>query len=859
MHRKLLNALRSSARRTIGAMWRHLPELMRVLSFTEWRQHPWRHAAVLLAVALGVALAFSVQLINSSAQAEFSAAVRAANGQPDLSLVAQSSTGLDDALIEQLALDSAVAVASPVVQIDTVARSGVGAAVVPLRVVGIDALRVGRVAPSLLPQPAPGHEGLSMLDPELVFASALALQRLGLAPGATVELRSASGWQRLRIAGTVALTNAPLLVIDIASAQSRFDFQGRLSRIDLRLVAGVNLAAWQSTRQWPAAVDFAAADDAEQQVSNLSRAYRVNLSVLALVALCVGGFLVYSVLALSVAQRTPGFALLAVLGLGARDLRTLVLAEAALLGVLGSAIGLALGAALAALALHLLGGDLGGGYFPGIAPQLLWSSNAAIVYAALGTAAAVIGAWWPARAAERLAPAMALKGLSSLSASRSHLGPGVVLWLAAAVLAMLPSINGLPLAAYLSVAALLAGGVAVVPTVVQALLARPVAAHRPLVLLAWQRASHQRHTASAAVAGVVASLALCVALTVMVTSFRDAVSTWLDSVLPADLYLRTTGGAASSEQTLLPESFAAEAARLPGVNRVRASRVRMITLNRQQPALALIVRPLQDATQTLPLLGDVHQAGTGEIGVYVSEPAASIYGWKPGARISLPLPGGEQGVTVLGVWRDYARQFGAVLIDAAAWRKLGGDAGVNELALWLSDPAASAAMAQRLRDLAGPDLPIDTASAGELRALSLRIFDRSFAVTRYLQIVAIAVGLVGVAASLSAQVLARRKEFGLLTHLGLTRAQLLAIVGGEAAAWLAAGALIGVILGLAISVVLVHVVNPQSFHWTMELMVPWARVALLAAAVMVCGVATALLSARGAATRDAVLAVKEDW
>jgi putative ABC transport system permease protein len=214
---------------------------------------------------------------------------------------------------------------------------------------------------------------------------------------------------------------------------------------------------------------------------------------------------------------------------------------------------------------------------------------------------------------------------------------------------------------------------------------------------------------------------------------------------------------------------------------------------------------------------------------------------------------------VCGIWRDYARQFGAVVIEPAAWQRHGGDTRINELALWLETGADAIAVVERLRALAGADTPIESASAGELRALSLAIFDRSFAVTRYLQVVAIAVGLIGVAASLSAQVLARRKEFGLLAHLGLTRAQVLAIVAGEAAVWLAAGVALGVALGLAVSVVLVHVVNPQSFHWTMPLQVPALQVAALAAAVWLAGVATAALAARHAASRSAVLAVKEDW
>jgi putative ABC transport system permease protein len=154
---------------------------------------------------------------------------------------------------------------------------------------------------------------------------------------------------------------------------------------------------------------------------------------------------------------------------------------------------------------------------------------------------------------------------------------------------------------------------------------------------------------------------------------------------------------------------------------------------------------------------------------------------------------------------------------------------------------------------------LDVASASELRNISLRIFDRSFAVTYWLQAVAIGIGLFGVAASFSAQVLARRKEFGLLAHIGLTRGQVLRVVAGEGAAWTAIGSLAGLALGLTVAVVLVHVVNPQSFHWTMDLLVPWERLAILCLAVVAAGTLTARVAGSAAATRDAVLAVKEDW
>ena len=218
---------------------------------------------------------------------------------------------------------------------------------------------------------------------------------------------------------------------------------------------------------------------------------------------------------------------------------------------------------------------------------------------------------------------------------------------------------------------------------------------------------------------------------------------------------------------------------------------------------------------------------------------------------------------VAGVWRDYARQFGAIAIAHTDFERLTGDRRTNDLALWLREGASDSQVQQAVRGLAGQQSGagalLELASVSQLRATSLRIFDRSFAVTYWLQGVAIAIGLFGVAASFSAQVLARRKEFGLLAHLGLTRRQILAVVAGEGAAWTVIGAFAGLALGLAVSTVLVYVVNPQSFHWTMDLMVPWLRLALLCAAVVVAGTVTAWLAGRAAAGRDAVLAVKEDW
>lgn len=833
--------------------------LLRLFSGAELREHPWRHAVALLSIALGVALAFAVQLINASALSEFSAAVRSVDGQPDFELRAQAE-GFDEQLYERVAAQPQVALASPVIEIATYALDANGARV-PLRVLGLDAFSAASLSPALLPHPADSATAYATLDPDGLYLNPAARQRFGTAP--QLRVQAGAALVSLRNAGSVAATGAPLAVIDIAGAQSHFGWLGRLTRIDVRLAPGADRTAVIAALALPANVRVETPGETTQRISNLSRAYRVNLTVLALVALFTGAFLVFSVLALSVTQRQPQLALLGVLGLSGRERLLLVLTESALLGVIGSALGIAAGTALAALALRWLSGDLGGGFFPGVAPRLQFGWAAAATYAALGVAAAVAGGWLPARMAQGLAPAQALKGLGGDGARPTAQWQGPALIGLGAVLALLPPIGGVPLAAYISVACLLLGGIACVPAGVALLLGFFKPSTEPLSLLAIERARDQRHNATIAVAGVVASLSLAVALTVMVASFRDSVTRWLDTVLPADLYVRAAAGSASSEAAFLPADFVAKLSDLPGVARADALRVVSLQLTPERAAVAVIARPIGDPAHSLPLIGDLVAPRAGLPSVYVSEAMQSLYGASPGQVLALPLSATSGAAStpcyVRGVWRDYARQQGAVAIDLGDFRRITGDARVNDLALWLAPGARLAAVQDAARRAAPEPSLIEFATPGEIRTATLRIFDRSFAVTYWLQAVAVGIGLFGIAASFSAQVLARRKEFGLLAHLGLTRAEVLTVVAAEGAVWTATGALLGMLLGLAVSLVLVLVVNPQSFHWTMDVLVPWARLGLLFGAVMLAGTATAFFAGRKAASHDLVLAVKEDW
>ena len=848
-----------------------LPALLLTFSWQELRHHPWRNAAAVVAVMLGVALALSVHLINASALSEFSQAVRSVNGQPDLTLRA-SQGQFDESLYARIASLPEVSVASPVLELSTYAQAA-GGTRQSLRVLGVDALLLARLAPELLPRPADADDRFAFFAPATVFLNAAAQNALG---AGSLQLQSGLNMLAVRVAGSVAAGGGPLAVMDLGAAQDLFGRGGELTRIDLQLRAGVDRADFvrrqHSAADWPAQLQWSEPGDAAQRVSQLSRAYRINLTVLALVALFTGAFLVFSVLSLSVAKRAQQLALLGVLGLGGATRLHLVLCESLLLGLLGSAAGVALGSALAALALRLLGGDLGGGYFAGIAPVLQWSWAAALTYGGLGVVAALVGGWWPARTAQQLPPAQSLKGLGVAPAGHGHAWLSLALLLGGALLALLPPVAGIALGAYLSVALLLVGGIGALPGLIGLLYGRlsPLVAKRALPMLAVERARRVRESAGVAVSGVVASLSLAVALTIMVASFRHSVTDWLEVVLPADLYVRTAGSSAAGETAYFSPEFVQAVAAVPGVARVGGLRVTQLLLSPDQPAVALIARDMQTPARVLPLVGPALSVPAGAIGIYVSEPMLTRYQASVGQFFE-PMANsfaktGEPRFFVAGVWRDYARQFGAIAMDEQDFVRLTGDRRVNDLALWLAPGAREDAVQAGIRQLAaqstGPGLNselIELASAGQIRTRSLQIFDRSFAVTYWLQAVAIAIGLFGVAANFSAQVLARRKEFGLLAHLGLTRRQVLSVVAGEGAAWTVMGSLAGLALGLAVSVVLVHVVNPQSFHWSMDLQVPWLRLMVLCVAVVLAGTLTAWLAGRAAASADAVLAVKEDW
>lgn len=845
-------------------LWRHL-------CWPTWRDHPGRVVLAVVAVMLGVALAFGVHLLNGAALAEFARAARSVDGQPDL-VVRDRAGSLTDTDLAELLNRSEVAAANPVLEAQALwpGQTGPEGRSLSIRLIGLDPLALlasaagaRPLAPELVPQVEGGPTEL--LAAHTVHLNAAARARLP-AGAKTLKLRlpipgaSAPRDIELDIGGRVAAGNTPLGVLDIADAQALFGRLGALDRIDLQLAPGVDTAAFAASlpQRWQASPP----EDEGARLADLTRAYRINLGLLALMALFTGSFLVYAVLSLATAQRLPQWALVGVLGVSARMRWRLILMEGLVIGCVGTVLGLALGLGLAAGALKLLGSDLGLHGANDSSTGLLFNQPLALpalAYGALGLAAALLAALAPALTIRRIAPALVLKGLGLPAGRALPAWAGLALLATGAALAWLPPVWGdTPVAAYLAMLCLLLGGLALVPALVRGMtagLARLPAG--PLLLLARERSRDQATEARRSLAGVLVALALAVAMTVMIGSFRESLLRWLDHALPADLYVRSALRSTDGLPAPLPPALVEGLGRLPEIARAAPQRSTRLRLAPGADPVALTARDID--TGSLPLVERWSGTPTpGAIAVWVNEAARDRDGLRPGRVFTAELAdsGRRLQLQVAGVWRDYSRQSTALWMRLADYRRASGDPGTTELALWLPAGQSLDAARAAVHRLAGDDAEL--AAAGELRSMSLRIFDRSFAITVWLQAVALAVGLFGVVASQSAQALARRREFGLLRHLGLSRRALMRLLLVEAGLTGGAGALAGLALGLGLSAVLVYVVNPQSFHWSMEMHLPIARLATLVGLAFAAAVGASLLAGRRALGQDAVRAVRED-
>jgi putative ABC transport system permease protein len=829
----------------------------RVLLVAQLREQPGRLLITVIAIALGVALSTAVYLVNGAALNEFGLATKRLVGEADV-IVRGPREGFDEGLFVQLARDPSVSVASPVLELE-VAIAGRSDT---LKVLGLDPFRAASVQPALLAEI--GTHLFEALDPDSIFLSSGAAQRLNLQVGGSLPVVVANSHKALRVIGILSPAAYPqaLGLMDIASAQWSLGKLGAINRIDLQLAPGTDVAEFRRALQQrlPAGVLAIAPQVERDRAVSVTRAYRLNLNMLALVALWTGAFLVFSTQSLSVLRRRRVLALLRALGLTRGQLQLALVGEGVALGLAGSLLGVIGGTALAALILQLLAGDLGNGQLHAAGATLHAAPWALAGFFVFGSIVAAVGGWFPARSAARQSPAPALKGGNGDFSAVAAKGwrAGFVLLLVGSLLAWAPAVDGLPLFGYAAIGTLLLGAVLLVPALTLLLLRAAPRTHRPVLDTAVAQMRENVGHSSLSLASIIVSFSLMVAMAIMVYSFRVSFDHWLGKLLPADLQLRQPF---DNDTAYWSPQDQARIAATRGVARAEFRRTRQLLLDPQRTPVILIARgatPADTASQ-LPLLsGGAPAPGETRPSIWISEALRDLYGVDLGQQITLPLsdPGPY---LVAGIWRDYVRPTGSIVMPRDTYVHATGDAKASEASLWLADGADAADVEARLRAAIPGAAALEIVSSSALRERSLKIFDRAFLITYALEAIAVLIGLLAISFAASSAALARRAEFGMLRHVGMLRRQTIGLLASEGVLTSTFGVIYGLTLGGALSLILVYVVNRQSFNWSIDLNVPAWELALLSVILVAAAALTAVISGRSAMSQDAIRAVREDW
>ncbi len=823
------------------------------------RQSPGRTVLAVIAIALGVALGFSVYLINRVAADEVQLASRSLFGMADLSVQAPG-LGFDESLFPQLAALEGVTVASPVVEVN----ARLPGRERTLKIVGLDPFRAMRLQPALGAATATASQGTGLLAEDAIWLSPAAAKLLDLEAGSELDVQVGLDVVTFRVAGFLPAGEyrQPLGIVDIATAQWRLDRLGRLDRVDLRLRPGVDPLGLRGeiASLLPPGVELTTPGEAGDDAVRLSRAYRSNLTALALVALFTGGFLVYATQSLAVARRRREIALLHAMGMSVREQLAASLVSGVLVGTVGAALGVVLGIFVARSGLAAFGADLGAGYFQGLVPELEVRPLEALVFFLLGVAAAVAATLGPAREAASVPAAAALKaGDEAPVPARRHNIVALVLIVAGCAALALPPMEGIALPGYTAIACFLLGAVFLAPALAHQVFGRLRFA-RPAwleIATAQLRGTARRSTVS--IAAVLVSFGLMVAMAIMVYSFRNSLDAWMQRILPADVYVRA---GSAGQSGFLDEQAQRLLESLPGVARADFVRFQEVALAGGGLPFAVIARPIDEssAADILPLRRvDPEPAPPGTVPVWASESALDLRGFDVGTVFELPLGGELVKASVRGLWRDYERPGGSAVMPRDVFVRYTGDTRATTAALWLEPGVEVAQVEDAISAQLQRGGEYRIAVPREIRRLSLRVFDRTFAVTYLLEAVAVVIGLFGISVSMSSQVMARRGEFGMLRHLGVTRGEIGRMLAFEGAALGAVGVLAGLVVGGIVSLILIYVVNRQSFHWTMDLHVPFGLLAILSLTLVASSAAVAAFSGRQAMGEDVVRAVKEDW
>jgi len=782
---------------------------------------------MILGVALGVAVVIAIDLANGAARRGFARSTEAVAGRATHEVLGGPS-GLPEELLGRIRAEAGVRASAPVVE---------GLAVAldldrqPLRILGLDPLSEapfrGHLGGGSLTKPAFAR---FFTDDRAVLVGGGLARRYGLRPGSPLRLQIQDRVETLEVLGVVQAGAGEasaaldgLVLMDVGTAQRRLGTEGRLTRIDL--VAGENEAA-RVARLLPPGARLRPARESSSMLSQLTAAFSLNLTALSLLALVVGMFLIYNTVMFSVVQRRAVIGTLRSLGVTPAQVFGLVLAETAAASAVGALLGLGLGWALGQGAVRLVTRTINDLYFvlsvteapltfPAVAKAVLLGLGA-------GGLAAVPAAW----EASRVEPALALRP-RTFEAGARRLLPLVAL--GGALLAALGAGGFLAfprslVASFASLFAIILGLALVVPfaTVAALRVLSPLltALTGTLGRLAARTVARSAARTGVAIAALTVAVSVTIGVSLMIQGFRATVENWLDLSLRSDVFVSAPLPGGTRAAPSLSADLPARVAAVPGVATVETFRAVRVG-SPQGDVQVAVADPRRERPAGLFRFAE---GSPSEIwnrvkkgAVLVSEPFAHHRGLPPhGGKVELATDRGLASFPVAGIFYDYATDQGLVLMSRNVYERYFDDRGISSLGVYVAEGHSPEEVADALRRaLAGSALLVTPHRA--LRAQALRIFDRTFAVTDALRLLAVAVAFIGVWSALLALQVERTRELATLQALGLTPAQLLKLTTLETGLMGLLAGLFSLPMGQLLAVILVDVINVRSFGWTMRL------------------------------------------
>jgi putative ABC transport system permease protein len=825
-------------------------------------------------IALGVAVVVAIRLANESSVRGFSAALDATSGAASLEIVGPTG-GLDERRIAEIGWLAEYGAVSPVIEGDVVARPASGRSET-MRVLGVDVLRerpfrdyqlIAVNAADRRPQ-----ELLRLLvDADAIVTTEVFARRQGLKIGDSIEVDIGDRRRRftirglLRSEGPARVLEGNFILMDIAAAQWAFDRLGWLDRVEVRLADGRDVAAAERAiaLRLPAGLSVQRPARRGEQVETMLRAFHFNLTALAHVALLVGLFLVYNTVAVSVIARRDEIGMLRALGASRRRVLTLFLGEAALLSIAGAAFGAAAGWLLARAAVRLTATTVNTLYIATAAsvPALDWTEvGLAIGVSTLLSLAAAAG---PALEASRVTPLAAVRGGDRFDTRLRMTAPtaiaGIALLASAGLLCLPGPVRGLPVFGFAAAVAGVFGTALLVPMTLSGL-ARIGSRLLGRVFGIEGRLAHANLSAaiprlSVSVAALSVALAMMVAIAIMIASFRQTVVYWVSQTLQADLYLSAARRSSLDSHATISPSLERIVRSTSGVEAVDPFRTVNLTYEGRLTVLGagdfdvlrtrrrLLFKEPRDAAAAV-------QRAAAADAVLVSEAFAIKAGKHAGDHLRLETPAGPRTFLIAAVYYDYTTDRGVVVMDDATFARHYGESRPASLAIYVRAGVSPETVQESMLQALGDEHRVFIRTNRSLRAEVLRVFDSTFAITYALEAIAIVVAIMGVAGTLFTLILERRADLAILRMVGAGRRQVRRMVVVEAGVIGLVSQALGTAAGIGLALILVFVVNVQSFGWTIQFHLPAAFLVqmtiVMTLATSLAGVYPARLAARAA-------------